>query len=166
MTEVRAAAAQHLLPVVSDRDQVLADRLPALGLRGSLQSGERLFDRECASCHLSRAARGRIGPDLSGVANRSQEDLLTSILDPSYAIEDRYRNHILETIDGRFYDGILRRETSLTVTLRGEREDITVMKRDVADMRTSNVSLMPEGFEETFSDQELADLIAYLQAGL
>ena len=163
---VRAAAAQNVLPVVSDRDQVLADRLPALGLDGSLQSGEDLFDRECASCHSVRAARGRIGPDLSGVANRSQEDLLTSILDPSYAIEDRYRNHIVETIDGRFYDGILRAETSLTITLRGEREDITVLKQDVAGMRISSVSLMPEGFEETFSDQELADLIAYLQAGL
>ena len=92
--------------------------------------------------------------------------MLTSILDPSYAIEDRYRNHILETIDGRFYDGILRAETSLTITLRGEREDITVLKQDVAGMRISSVSLMPEGFEETFSDQELADLIAYLQAGL
>ena len=164
--QVRSAAATAVALSARDRDRVIAEYISALELSGDPVEGKQLFDGECASCHLARASRGRIGPDLSGVANRSKEDLLTSILDPSYAIEDRYRNHLLETADGRFYDGILVSETSATVTLRGEREDISVLNSNIAELRPSSVSLMPDGFEDTLMHQDLADLIAFLRAGL
>ena len=92
--------------------------------------------------------------------------MLTSILDPSYAIDHRYRNYLLETNDGRFYDGILVAETGAIVTLRGETEDVSVLKEDIADLRQSDVSLMPEGLEDALTTQEVADLIAFLRAGL
>lgn len=163
---VRQAAAGIEPPDERDRGRVIVEHLAVLELSGNSQRGAEVFQRECADCHLSRAQRGRIGPDLSGVANRSKEDLLTSILDPSYAIEDRYRNNLLETTDGRFLDGILVSETSATVTLRGELEDISVFKTDIADLRESDVSLMPEGLEESLTQQEMADVISFLQAGL
>ena len=164
--QVREAALSLGSAGARDRDQVIADQLVALDLSADPQRGDEVFRRECANCHLSRALRGRIGPDLSGVTNRSKEDLLTSILDPSYAIDDRYRNHLLETTDGRFYDGILVSETSATVTLRGEVQDISVLKSGIAELRESDVSLMPEGLEESLTRQEMADVIAFLQAGL
>ncbi len=163
---VRQAAAGIERADERDRGRVIAAHLAVLELSGNPQRGDEVFRRECSNCHLSRAQRGRIGPDLSGVANRSKEDLLNSILDPSYAIDDRYRNNLLETTDGRFLDGILVSETSATVTLRGELEDISVFKTDIADLRASDVSLMPEGFEESLTQQEMADVIAFLQAGL
>ncbi len=163
---VRQAAETNLGLGVRDRDEVIQEHLQALRLDGQAGRGKDVFERECANCHLAKASRGRIGPDLSGVNNRSKEDLLTSILDPSYAIEDRYRNHLLLTSDGRFYDGILVAETSATVTLRGEASDISVLKEDIADFRPSNVSLMPEGLEDAVTTRELADLIAFLRAGL
>ena len=164
--EVRARIEGQLKLDEGGRDAVVADHLGVLELVGDPQSGKSVFERECSSCHLRRESRGRIGPDLAGVSNRSRESLLTSILDPSYAIEDRYRNHLLETVDGRFYDGILVAETEVSVTLRGEVEDVTVMKADIAELRQSSVSLMPDGLEDATTDQELADLIAYLRAGL
>lgn len=164
--EVRARIAGRLELDEGGRDAVVADHLGVLDLVGDPRRGESVFERECSSCHLRRASRGRIGPDLAGVSNRSREALLTSILDPSYAIEDRYRNHLLETVDGRFYDGILIAETAVSVTLRGEVEDVTVLKADIAELRQSSVSLMPDGLEDAVTDQELADLIAYLRAGL
>ena len=163
---VRQSAAVQLPIQLDDRGTVVAQRMPVLQISGDLSRGKELFDIECANCHLPKAARGRIGPDLSGVTNRSNEDLLTSILDPSYAIEDRYRNHLLETTDGRFYDGILVAETAASVTLRGEDRDISVLKDDIAELRRSAVSLMPEGLEEALTNQDLADLIAYLRSGL
>ena len=164
--QIRHAALFNLSLDVRDRDAAVRDGMAALGLRGEPENGKDVFRRECANCHLAKATRGRIGPDLSGVNNRSKEDLLTSILDPSYAIEDRYRNYLLETVDGHFYDGILVAETTETLTLRGELEDIVVLKENVAEFRRSNVSLMPEGLEDAVTTQELADLIAYLRAGL
>ena len=164
--EVRTLAAGRLALGSGDRDRAVAAHLGALDLPADPDSGKAAFDRECSACHLRRGSRGRIGPDLSGVSNRSKESLLTSILDPSRSIEDRYRNHLLTTHDGRFQDGILIAETAATVTLRGEARDITVLKSDVAELRPSNVSLMPEGIEDALTVQELADLIAYLRAGL
>ena len=164
--EIRARIEGRLQLGEGGRDVVVADHLVVLDLGGDPRRGESVFERECSSCHLRRESRGRIGPDLAGVSNRSRESLLTSILDPSYAIEDRYRNHLLETVDGRYYDGILVAETEISVTLRGEVEDVTVLKGDIAELRPSAVSLMPDGLEGAATDQELADLIAYLRAGL
>ena len=163
---VRQSAGALLPAQLDDRGRVVAQHMPALEISGDVSRGKQLFESECANCHLPRAARGRIGPDLSGVTNRSNEDLLTSILDPSYAIEERYRNHLLETTDGRFYDGILVAETVASITLRGEDRDISVLKDDIAELRRSAVSLMPEGWEEALTDRDLADLIAYLRSGL
>ncbi len=163
---VRRAATASLSVALRDRDEVVREHLHVLRLDGDPRRGQAVFDEECASCHLSQSSRGRIGPDLSGVSNRSKEDLLTSILDPNYAIEERYRNYILETADGRFHDGILVAETSAKVTLRGETEDISILKEDIVSLRQSDVSLMPEGLEESFDANGLADLLAFLQAGL
>ena len=164
--DVRDRVAGRLGLGAGDRDQAVQTHLEVLDLPSDPARGKAPFERECASCHLRRGARGRIGPDLSGVNNRSKETLLTSVLDPSHSVEDRYRNHLLETNDGRFYDGILVTETEASITLRGEVEDVTVLKSDIADLRVSDVSLMPEGLEDALSDQEIADVIAYLRAGL
>ena len=164
--DIREAARANLPPRARPRDEAVAQHLPALRLDGQAERGRSIFDRECADCHLAGGSRRRIGPDLAGVSNRSKEDLLTSILDPSYAIEDRYRNHLAFTTDGRLLDGILVAESDATVTLRGEASDVTILKGDIAELRASDVSMMPEGLEDAVTMQELADLIAFLQAGL
>ena len=164
--QIRQRVAGRLELGAGNRDQVVADYLDVLDLPAKPRHGKEVFERECANCHLRKSSRGRIGPDLSGVNNRGKEALLTSILDPSYAIEDRYRNQLLETKDGRFHDGILVAETTATIALRGEIDDVVVLKDDIAELRPSDVSLMPEGLEEAVTKQDLADLIAYLQAGL
>ena len=37
---------------------------------------------------------------------------MTSILNPSYAIEPRFVNYVITTKDGRMYDGIIANETT------------------------------------------------------
>ena len=152
--------------VTGDRAAVVAAYEDVLAMEANAEPGKESFERECAKCHLRTAERGRIGPDLSGVNNQSREALLASILDPSAAIEGRFTNYLITTNDGRLYDGLLIGETSATVTIRGETEDTTLLRKDVEEIRASNVSLMPEGLEEALSRQELADVIGYLRAGL
>jgi hypothetical protein len=41
-----------------------------------------------------------------------------------------------------------------------------VLRKNVAEIRASSVSLMPDGLEEQLSVQDVADLIAYLRGGL
>ena len=150
----------------SSRAAVLADYQDVIALTGDPVRGHAVFDRECAKCHTPRGERSRVGPNLSGVNNRNKETLLSHILEPGAAIESRYTNYILITTDGYVHDGLLAGETPGTVTLRGEREDVTVLRQNIKELRASSVSLMPDGLEETMTRQELADVIAYLRAGL
>jgi len=54
------------------------------------------------------------------------------------------------------------------LTLRGDTDegDTTVLRRNIAEIRASNVSLMPEDLEKQMSKQDLADIIAYLRGEL
>jgi hypothetical protein len=54
------------------------------------------------------------------------------------------------------------------VTLEGgsEERNRTVLRKNIANVQASNISLMPEGFERTLSKQDIADIIAYLRGGL
>ncbi|MDW8353821.1 MAG: HEAT repeat domain-containing protein [Bryobacterales bacterium] len=149
----------------SRRRRVVELHVDVLKLRGDPKRGRILFDEHCGRCHMHQGRGARVGPDLSGVSNKTKEELLNSILDPSYAIEARYVNYIVTTKDGRIYDGILVRETEAAITLRsGSGEfDHTVPRDQIAEMRASAISLMPDDFETYLSRQDLADIIAFLR---
>ncbi len=163
---LRERAARLLREQVRDRAQVIEAYHDVLDLPSDLAHGRQVFNDHCAKCHLPRGERGRIGPDLSGINNRSKEELLTHILDPSFEIQPNYTNYIVVAKNGRVYDGLLSGETATAVTLRGEYEDVTIPRRDIEEIRASEVSLMPEGLESELDHQALADVIAYLRAGL
>jgi putative membrane-bound dehydrogenase-like protein len=152
----------------SDRAKVVASYHDAVTLPGNVAHGKTLFEDKCARCHMPRRQGGRVGPDLSGINNKSKEELVTSIMNPSYAIEPRFVNYIVTTKDGRMYDGVIANETPNSITLRGGEEegDQTILRKNMAEIRASSVSLMPEGFEKDFSKKDLADIISYLRGGL
>jgi putative heme-binding domain-containing protein len=150
----------------SDREKVVAEFQDVLKLTPNAGHGKQVFEDHCAKCHLSRGERARIGPDLSGVNNKTTAELLTHILDPSFEIQPNYTNYLVVDNFGRMYDGLLVGETEHTVKLRGELEDVTIPRKSITEMRASSVSLMPDGLENEMSRQDLADVIAYLRAGL
>ena len=140
----------------------------ALDLQGDVGVERKSFEENCAKCHMPRRQGGRVGPDLSGINNKTKEELLTSILNPSYAIEPRFVNYVVTTTDGRMFDGVIANETPGAITLRGgsEEGDETILRKNIAEIRASSVSLMPEDLEQSIDKQALADVIAYLRGGL
>ena len=97
---------------------------------------------------------------------KTKEELIEAILNPSAAVEPRFVNYLVTTKDGRMYDGVLANETPGAITLRGSEQDVTLARSSIAEIRASNISLMPEGLEEQITKQALADLIAYPRGGL
>ena len=164
--ELRARAEELLAAEVSDRAEVVAAYEDVASMTGNLEQGRAVFEEHCAKCHQPQGERARIGPNLSGVNNKTRSELLESILDPSSDIQPNYANYVVVDKVGRIYDGLLAGETAEAIRLRGEYEDQTILRKNVAEMRTSTVSLMPEGLEEDMSKQDLADVIEYLRAGL
>ena len=65
--------------------------------------------------------------------------------------------------NGRTYSGIIASETATSLTLRrGEGAQDTILRGQVAELASTGLSLMPEGFEKRISKPEMADLIAFL----
>jgi putative heme-binding domain-containing protein len=151
-----------------DRMKVVAAYKDALNLTGDVAHGKLVFEENCAKCHMPRKQGGRVGPDLSGVNNKTKDELLLSILNPSYAIEPRFTNYVITTKDGRLYDGVIAGETPAVLTLRGGagEADAAILRRDIGEIRASAISLMPDELEKSMTKQDVADVISYLRAGL
>ena len=63
------------------------------------------------------------------------------------------------------HDGIIASETPGAITLRGSSEegDETILRKNIATIRASSISLMPEDLEKSMTHQDLADVISYLR---
>lgn len=166
--QIAQRARRLLQGETSDRAKTVESYRDVLKMTGDVARGKKAFEDNCAKCHMPRRQGGRVGPDLSGINNKTKEELLTSILNPSYAIEPRFVNYIVTSKDGRMHDGIISNETPGAITLRGGADDgdETILRKNVTDIRASSVSLMPEDLEKSMSKQDLADVIAYLRGGL
>ncbi|BDC52985.1 cytochrome c [Bryobacterales bacterium F-183] len=162
-----ARAKKVLQSTAGDRAQIMASFQPALNLKGDPVHGKKVFEDNCAKCHLPGKQGTRVGPDLSGINMKTKDELLTAILDPSASIEPRFVNYVVTAKDGTMYDGVLANETPGAMTLRGGPDgDVTILRSKIADVRASAMSLMPEGLEEKMSKQDMADLLSYLRGGL
>lgn len=117
----------------------------------------------CASCHSGARA---LGPDLHGVTGRfSRDDLLTAILQPSKDISPRYRTTLIETADGRVYQGLVIYEAVGSLLLQtGPAATVRVVNKQIAGRRLTDVSLMPAGLLDPLKDADIADLLAYLKS--
>ncbi len=148
------------------RDRVVQDYRIVLDLAADSERGEQVFERECARCHQPQEGDA-VGPDLRvGVQGHTREELLQAILNPNARILGLFQNYIVTTREGLVYGGVLAAEGPGSLTLRsGPGEEETILRARISEIRASQVSLMPEGLEESIDPQEMADLIAYIQAG-
>ncbi len=149
-----------------ERDRVVRHYQRALELAADSERGEQVFERECARCHQPQEGDA-VGPDLRvGVQGHTREELLQAILNPNAQILGLFQNYIVTTREDLVYGGVLAAEGPGSLTLRsGPGEEETILRARISEIRASEVSLMPEGLEENIDLQEMADLIAYIQAG-
>jgi putative heme-binding domain-containing protein len=60
--------------------------------------------------------------------------------------------------------GIIDAETASSVTVRQqENKQTTLLREDIDEMRSNGISLMPVGFEKNITEQQMADVIAFLK---
>jgi putative membrane-bound dehydrogenase-like protein len=121
---------------------------------------------QCAKCHMVRGVGGQVGPDLSMIGKKaSRENLYESILIPSKAIADQYLQHQVTTTAEVTITGLLVADTPTAITLRDANgKDNTIAKKDIlGEVRKLKTSIMPEDIVAALTEDELADLVAYLE---
>ncbi len=144
-------------------------------LSGDPDRGRILFEGEgkCRDCHMINGLGGRLGPDLSDVGwQRAPRYLRESILNPSEEISpsselfaDGSRRYwpVRATLpDGSEVEAVILNEDTYSIQLMDEDERLlSFRKANLKAIRKGEVSTMPS-YQETFSESELDDLIAYL----
>ena len=60
------------------------------------------------------------------------------------------------------FSGFVVRQTDRDVVFRTQDARIRLSMKDVETIRTSNISMMPEGMLRTFTDEQVRDLLVYL----
>ncbi len=128
-----------------------------------LAKGRAVFAKTCGQCHTLYGAGGKVGPDITG-SNRADLDyLLHNILDPNAEIPNDYRTWNLDTKDDRSISGVMARQDATAVTLVTPNETLTLARTDIARLKQSELSMMPEGLLQALPEEEVRNLIAYLR---
>ena len=129
-----------------------------------LNNGEALFQKSCGACHQMYGKGGNLGPDLTGSNRQNLDYILSNILDPNGDIQDDYKMVIITTRDGRTWVGNVSSENERQVTLKVVGQDqVIINSSNIQSRETAPKSMMPEGLLQTMTDQEVIDLIAFLQ---
>lgn len=145
------------------RAEALAQYLAVLDVPGESPRGRKIYERECQACHQIGETGHAVGPNLALTRHRLAGELLVHILDPNREMQPAYVQYIASDQRGAVYTGILTADNASGITLAREqgRRD-TILREDLAELASTDRSLMPEGFEKTISPAEMADLLAYL----
>jgi putative heme-binding domain-containing protein len=125
---------------------------------------------QCYKCHRMGVQGGILGPDLTGAGGRfNYRDLLVSMIEPNKVISDQYAATQFLTTDGKIVTGRIINmagDQLRVMTNMLDPSSLTTIKRgDVEEALPAKNSMMPAGLLDTFTKQEIADLVAYLRAG-
>lgn len=151
----------------ADRQQVINRYSHVTKRVGDIERGRNVFVTVCSVCHVLDGAGRSVGPDLHTLTDRSPEALLTAILDPNRAAEDKYLQHVAVTTDGRAVAGLIEQETGSAVTLISlDAQRHTLLRRDIQSLTSTGQSLMPDGLESAIDADAMADLLTYLAHAL
>ena len=154
------------------KEWTTADLQPLLDQVGKGRSFARgkdiFYQAQCSACHRYGDQGGAVGPDLTAVATRfKRQDILESFTEPSKVLSEQYMNTIIETSGGRMIVGRITEENPDKLVIRPnplEPETIAVKKSEIESRELSKVSPMPAGLLNTFTEDEILDLLAYLES--
>ena len=147
------------------------DAKKLLAIKGDAKRGSELLSMTgkmaaCLACHLVNGIGRDFGPDLSKVgAHLNREQLLESIHTPSKTIAKGYETWMLTLKDGTQQMGFLVQRDEEEVTLKlATGQPLTVPNAQITSQKLQPASLMPEGLLQAMTEQEAADVLAFLAA--
>lgn len=136
---------------------------------GNVENGKKIFIEHpaaaCYRCHAVNGAGGEVGPKMDGLAARvTPEHILEAIIDPNAKIAEGFENLLIEMTDGRFFAGIIKKETDTELVVASPEDGLLTLKKAEIKARERGASGMPEGINDILSKPELRDVMAFLQS--
>ena len=132
--------------------------------KGDPNAGEVLF-QTCLNCHQVAGKGQNIAPSLDGSASRESEALLTAILDPDAAVESGYTVYRVSKKDGSNFEGYLvsQDKRGTTLAFMGGAKTFIPADQIKSQGALGGRSFMIKGLIDSYSDGQVADLLAYIR---
>lgn len=154
---------EQAVRISEQRQSLVSGYRDALTLVGDSELGREHFKKQCSGCHRVENVGHELGPNLATIKTRGAETVLTAVLDPSREVNPLYLNYVISLFDGRIVTGMIADEGATSLTLRRADNAVeTVLRIDIEHIKSTGLSIMPEGFENVLDKQAMADLISYL----
>ena len=135
------------------------------GGHGDALRGKQIFTTTCGTCHKLHGEGQTIGPDLTGYERDNLDFLLLSIIDPNAGIREEYTNFELQTTDELLLTGYVVERSGTGVTIEDAQQGrVTVPQSRIRSLSASALSRMPEGLLDSFTEEQIRDLFAYLRS--
>ncbi len=137
----------------------------------NFENGKKLFAvAQCYKCHRFAGLGGIQGPDLTGSGGRfSMRDLLTAVVEPNKEISDQYQATQFLTEDDEVITGRVANlngnNLMISTNMLDPEKFVSVNRQKIVETKPSPVSMMPSGLLNTFSAEEVNDLMTYLRSG-
>jgi putative heme-binding domain-containing protein len=137
----------------------------------SIESGlNTLAAASCLQCHRFGQRGTPVGPDLTKVSKRFDgRSLLESIIDPSRQIDPKYANSSFLLADGQVITGKTIGVSQAQLTIEVDPvsgKKIAIERSEIEQSLQATRSPMPDGLLDTFTREEVLDLIALLRREL
>ncbi|HET9279267.1 MAG TPA: PVC-type heme-binding CxxCH protein, partial [Flavitalea sp.] len=162
---LRTRARKLLSQTDQERLAVNKEYQQALTLEGDPAKGKRVYMKNCGICHQVRGQSGNnFGPDLGSIHNWSRDAIMVNILAPNLSISSGYAMWEVQQKNGDTFQGIISSETPTAITLKNQSlEQRTITRADITSLKAINISAMPTGLEKQITQQQMADLLAFLK---
>jgi putative heme-binding domain-containing protein len=136
------------------------------GKKGDVTKGRAVFEKaQCLKCHKYGKEGEGIGPDLTTLSKRfKRSDVLESVLFPSKVISDQYRSVMIVTKKGQTINGLAVPQGDTITVLQSDGSKVTLQKGEIEQQFASLISVMPEKLFDTLTQEEIADLFAFLES--
>ncbi|EMB17337.1 PVC-type heme-binding CxxCH protein [Rhodopirellula europaea] len=132
--------------------------------KADASAGRGLFQSACANCHKLFGTGGKVGPDLTGAQRSDLGYLLHNIIDPDSVVGADYRATKIVTVDGRLLVGLVTQRTRQTTTIVAADQTWVLPNDDIELESVTEQSPMPSGLLQPMTEQQVVDLIGYLQS--
>lgn len=158
--EVRVTAGEKKALMATYRRALDASELA----KADLSAGRAVFQKSCANCHVLYGVGRLIGPDLTGSNRKNIDYLLENIVDPSASVAANFRSVSVTLADGRTLSGVVGEQNERTLTLLTAQEPQTLDRKEIEELKPTNLSLMPDGLLQNLTAEQKRDLFAYLMS--
>jgi putative membrane-bound dehydrogenase-like protein len=160
---IRAQAALVFAQAGSESKQEVIARYQSALQNGNAAQGRALFERECSACHRIGSVGTEVGPNLLSSASQEPGALLANILDPNKYVLPNYEQYLVVDQQSRVLTGMMIAQTATSITLTsGKGQQEVVLRNEIATIKGTGKSLMPDGFENKLSVGEMSDLLTFL----